>query len=246
MKSLFFFLALVTLFASYAVSASPVTAIVVFPTTIKVAGYSVGNNSVAVARCTTFKHATCSPTAPVAVLGRFPSINITTFSLNSTVPVVESVSNFTIGQTWADLFVQKSGWRYLAYPLVFNSTIEYWTGSLITGRSTAVGDNCGGDWESNTTGIAGVTTVKDSRWLVADSAALCMEQKQHLCACESTVVVPRVYLNPGWCSAGINYTDDQCNLIFGLVFGLGLGSIVVGSWAIWQFDMCGRGDWCPT
>lgn len=229
--------------------ASPIRSIILYPTTIGVLGNSIGNNSVATARCATFKHFACSPTAAVPVLCRFPTINMTTFSLNTTVPVIDSTTNISLATTWSGLFTDKGGGRYLGYTLRFNSTsgqVEYWSGCAADGKSTAITSNCGGDWASNTTGIAGATATDKSSWINFDATAACYETKQHLCACESTAW-PIVYQPEGWCKVQGITSNENCTLFvtlltLGLVFVVFFGGFGLMKWyrGEWKCPRCGK------
>lgn len=213
-------LLLFCLLAAY-VNATPVS-VMVWATYIKYAGNAIPAAGTLTTACNaTFRHYTCAASAVAQpLLCRFPTHNVTSISgVSTTLKVVEQTGNFTIADSWAQLFTDKGGGRYLGSQLQFNSSsgaVEWWSGCQADGKTTAVGQNCGGNWTSSTTGYVGITGQENAKWIAFNATEDCTESKQILCACNS-VAVPLWRVRNGWCNMVGFYTDDECNLFVGLL-----------------------------
>ena len=121
-----------------------VRSIAVYATTNTSLGNAVGSAATANGICLAHKPAICTSTAPVAMLAR-STLNISTNTLNDTVPVINAVNNVTMCYNFADCFVSKWKGYFLRYPFIDLTRSNYWTGSDALGKYVDSAGSCG-DW----------------------------------------------------------------------------------------------------
>jgi hypothetical protein len=184
-----------------------VRSIAVYATTNSSQGHSINTVVTANGICLAHKPAICTSTAPVAMLGRL-TVNISTNTLNDTVPVINAVNNVTICYNFADCFVSKWKGYFLRSPFLDLTRTNYWTGSDALGKYVGEAESCGGNWTVNTTANIGYTNTRTSAWLNGGSAA-CYLSKPFLCKCES-------YATP------ITPDGDHGNYMVGVWVGVGV------------------------
>lgn len=169
-----------------------VRSVVLYPTTSKYAGRSIGNVSVTAAACLAQKPAsTCTPTAPVAFLGRSSgTTNLSALAVNNTVPVIWYANNYTMADRLALLFrLRPSSYWYIRVPVTsvvgsVGANQTYWTGVGADGLYISDASSCGGNWTVNLTGNVGLTNTNDKNWLNYTQTS-CETPLPYLCACDS-------------------------------------------------------------
>jgi hypothetical protein len=181
-------------------------------------GRLIGSAAVANSMCTALKPAICIGNA-VAMVGR-SNLNVSTNTLNGTVPVITAVNNYTMCDNFADCFVLKAGPFFIKIGLSMLGSVganqTYWTGVNDLGNFVEDNAACGGNWTVNTTGNVGVTYVQDGRWLNYSREA-CENARPYLCKCES-YATPNNFVPNG---------PDTVGLGVGIGVGIGVPFLIV-------------------
>jgi hypothetical protein len=205
------------IFIAYNVYATTVTrSLVLYSTASRYNGFDVGSLVAANSACNTSRPTICMVGgAPQALLSR-DTFNMSSMSLNGTVPVMDYISRYTLCTTYASCFVERPGGDYLRYPLQILGSVgfnqSFWTGSDVYGKYINEAASCGGNWTVNTTGNTGITGITNHKW-ITNRLLACEDELPFLCACESNVtstLIPPTQF--GWC--GTTFSQDwECYLV---------------------------------